>query len=194
MAMSFFVTSLGVGDGGNLGGLEGADAVCTELAGAVDPTLGARTWRAYLGTSGVDARDRIGQGPWRNVNLVVVANDVEELHLQEAGEALDSTWPPMDTTIALDENGEPLENEVHDVLTGSNADGTVLADATCADWTSSSADDQGQVGHSNRSGGGRPPYFNSTHAVGCAEGSDNYESGSVTQGGGRGSLYCFRVD
>lgn len=194
MSMSFFVTSRGMGGGGNLGGLEGADAFCGELAAAVDPALGAATWRAYLSTSTVDARDRIGEGPWRNLDLVIVANDVEELHQQEAGEALDATWPPMDTSIALDENGVALENEVHDVLTGSNPDGTALSDATCADWTSNSADDQGQVGHTNRVGGGRPPYFNSTHAVGCAEGTENYQDGTVTQGGGRGSFYCFRVD
>jgi hypothetical protein len=67
-------------------------------------------------------------------------------------------------------------------------------ESTCADWTSNSADDQGQVGHTNRTGGGRPPYFNSTHAVGCAESSENYVDGTVTQGGGRGSVYCFRVN
>jgi hypothetical protein len=194
MSMSFFVTSSGLGDGGNLGGLDGADAFCTSLATAAEPALAAKTWRAYLSTDMVDARDRIGSGPWRNANLEIVANSVDELHAQEAGEALDATWPPADLSVALDENGEEVVNDVHDVLTGSLVDGTVATGLTCDNWTSNSADASAQVGHSNRDGGGRPPYFNATHEVGCAEGEQNRESGTVTQGGGRGSIYCFASD
>ena len=192
--MNFFVTSKGMPTGGDLGGLEGADAFCKTLATAVSAELGAKTWRAYLSTSTVDARDRIGTGPWRNQAGVVIANNLAELHAQEAGEALDDTWPPADLTIALDETGEQLENSVHDILTGSTVDGTLLADNTCEDWTSDSENDTAGVGHSNRDGGGRPPYFNATHTVGCAPFTDNYESGTVSQGGGRGSLYCFALE
>jgi hypothetical protein len=186
--MSFFVTSRGMEGGGNLGGLLGADAFCQELAEAVG--FGHKTWVAYLSTSEVDARDRIGAGPWRNQQGVVIADNVEALHDQVAGGALDATWPPADLSIALDENGDEVQNEEHDILTGSLEDGT-LASATCQDWTSDSADDVAQVGHSNRDGGGRPPSFSTTHEVGCAPGEQNYQSGTVTSGGGRGSLYCF---
>lgn len=191
--MTFFVTSIGMPGGGNLGGLEGADTFCLDLATAADPTLASRTWRAYLSTEDVDARDRIGTGSWLNADLDVVANDVEELHQQEPGEALDETWPPADLSIALDENGDEVSNDVHDILTGTLPDGT-KATAHCNDWTSNSSDDVGQVGHSNRDGGGRPPYFNATHEVGCAPSEQNRQSGTVTAGGGRGSLYCFAAD
>jgi hypothetical protein len=193
--MNFFVTSEGWDDGGNFGSLEAADAFCDELATAVSAELGEKTWRAYLSTSTVNARDRIGTGPWRNQAGDIIANNLEDLHAQEEGEALDETWPPGDLGIALDETGGELENSVHDILTGTQADGTVAAGATCNDWTSNSADDVGQVGHSNRTGGGRPPYFNATHEVGCAPATSmNYEAGTVTQGGGRGSIYCFAVE
>jgi hypothetical protein len=191
--MSFFVTSKGTSKGGNLGSLEAADAFCKELATAVSSTLGQKTWRAYLSTSNVDARDRIGTGPWRNQAGVVVANDLAELHQQEQGQALDATWPPGDLTIALDETGGQVPNDVHDILTGTNADGTKNS-ATCNDWTSESSSATAQVGHSNRTGGGRPPYFNATHTVGCAPSATNRAQGTVTSGGGRGSLYCFALE
>ncbi len=189
-SMSFFVTSVGGPDGGNLGGLEGADAFCTELATAVSAELGAKPWRAYLSTSEVNARDRIGLGPWRNANGDIVANDVEELHDQDDG-ALDATWPPADLSIALTELGDEVENSEHDMLTGSLVDGTWDEGLDCQGWTSNSADEQASVGHSNRDGGGRPPYFNATHQVGCAPTEGNYEQGTVSSGGGRGSFYCF---
>ncbi len=192
--MNFFVTSKGMPTGGNLDGLDGADAFCKTLATAVSATLGDKTWRAYLSTSTVDARERIGTGPWRNQAGVVIANNLEDLHEQEAGEALDDTWPPADLGIALDETGEELANSVHDILTGSNADGTLFEDNTCDDWTSDSEDETAGVGHSNRTGGGRPPYFNATHTVGCAPFTANYASGTVSQGGGRGSIYCFALE
>ncbi|HEY3498093.1 MAG TPA: hypothetical protein VGK73_25515 [Polyangiaceae bacterium] len=193
--MNFFVTSKGMPNGGNLGSVEDADDFCKELATAVSAELGAKTWRAYLSTSSEDARDRIGTGPWRNQAGVVIAENLEDLHAQEAGEALDDTWPPGDTGIALDETGGELENAVHDILTGSNADGTVSEGNTCNDWTSQSEEDTAGVGHSNRSGGGRPPYFNATHTVGCGPlTSMNYEMGTVSSGGGRGSFYCFALE
>lgn len=192
-SMSFFVTSTGVEEGGNFGGLEGADAFCTQLAAAVSESLGNRIWRAYLSTSTVNARDRIGNGPWRNANGVVVANDVAALHAQEPGQALDRTWPPADLAIALTESGEQVPNSIHDILTGSLPDGTVDANRHCNDWTSSEATDEASVGHSNRDGGGRPPYFNATHQVGCAPSTTNYDDGTVTAGGGQGSIYCFAL-
>jgi hypothetical protein len=189
--MSFFVTSDGIGDGGNLGGLAGADAFCTELAVAASPTFARRTWHAYLSTADVDARARIGSGPWRNQAGVIIANDLTQLHDQGAGGALDDTWPAADLTIPLDELGEQVPNNVHDILTGSQADGTLDPGLTCDDWTSNVADAAVlvRVGHSNRTGGGQPPSFSTTHTVGCSQaGTPN-----ITQGGGRGSLYCFAV-
>jgi len=192
--MNFFVTSEGWSGGGKFDSIGAADAFCDMLATAVSADLGAKTWRAYMSTSTEDARDRIGTGPWRNQAGVVIAENLDDLHAQEAGEALDDTWPPMDTSIALDETGGELPNDVHDILTGTQADGTVAAGATCNDWTSDSEDDTAQVGHSNRSGGGRPPYFNATHTVGCAPSEMNRVSGTVTSGGGRGSIYCFALE
>jgi hypothetical protein len=189
--MTFFVTSDGLGDGGNLGGLDGADEFCTELAIAADADFGRRTWHAYLSTADVDARDRIGTGPWRNQEGIIIANDLAQLHDQDMGGALDSTWPPGNPAIALDEQGNPVMNNVHDILTGTLADGTADAANTCADWTSNVSDAaiQAGVGHSNRTGGGRPPSFSTAHTVGCSQ--DGAEN--ITQGGGRGSLYCFAV-
>jgi hypothetical protein len=192
--MNFFVTSKGMPAGGNLGSLEDADAFCKMLATDVSEGLGAKTWRAYLSTTTVDARDRIGAGPWRNQAGVVIANNIEDLHAQEPGEALDDTWPPADLEIALTETGEQVMNSVHDILTGSNADGTLFEDNNCNDWTSDSDMDTAGVGHSNRDGGGRPPSFNATHTVGCAPFTSNYEDGTVSSGGGRGSLYCFALE
>jgi hypothetical protein len=201
-AMSFFVTSRGPGHGGDLGGLSGADAFCQSLAAGVSSALGARTWRAYLSTSTAAARDRIGAGPWRNAAGTIIAANLAVLHDQLAPDggpaaALDASWPIGDTGIALDENGAqvPQSPLVHDILTGSNADGTVAAGATCGDWTSQATTDTAEVGHSNRTGGGRPPSWNAAHTVGCAEptaGMD-FQQGTVSQGGGRGSLYCFAL-
>jgi hypothetical protein len=192
--MNFFVTSRGNGKGGNLGGLDGADAFCDELATAVSTELGAKTWRAYLSTATVNARDRIGTGPWRNQAGVIIANNIAELHDQEEGQTLDTTWPVGDLSIALDETGAEVVNDVHDILTGTAVGGTLEAGQTCDDWTSESMTATGQVGHSNRTGGGRPPYFNATHTVGCAPSAMNRVQGTVTSGGGRGSIYCFALE
>jgi hypothetical protein len=188
--MNFFVTSRGNGKGGNLGGLDGADAFCDELATAVSTELGAKTWRAYLSTATVNARDRIGTGPWRNQAGVIIANNVAELHDQEEGQTLDTTWPVGDLSIALDETGAQVVNDVHDILTGTAVGGTVVTGQTCDDSMTAT----GQVGHSNRTGVGRPPYFNATHTVGCAPSATNRVQGTVTSGGGRGSIYCFALE
>lgn len=194
-SMSFFVTSRGGPDGGNFGGLEGADALCTTLAAAVSPELGAKTWRAYLSTSTVDARDRIGTGPWRNAAGVIIANDVDQLVDQGPGGqggSLDATWPLNDATIALTETGEQIPNNVHDIITGTNLDGT-SSGATCNDWTSTEG--TATNGHSNRAGGGmNPPSWSSAHTVGCAPTTGNFQQGTVSSGGGRGSIYCFAAD
>jgi len=198
--MTFFVTSTGMGDGGNLGGLEGADAFCAELATAVDPDFARRTWVAYLSTSTVDAVDRIGTGPWRNADNVIIANTVAQLHdpaNAQPGGPLDDTWPIGDPSVPLDETGAEVPSggggaNVHDILTGTLADGSVSAGATCEDWTSG-ADDPGinaQIGHSNRTGlAGQDQLWNTVHTVGCSQSGSN----NVTQGGGRGSFYCFAV-
>ncbi len=194
--MSFFVTSRGPGNGGNLAGLDGADAFCKMLATAVSADLGAKTWHAYLSTAAVNAKDRIGTGPWRNAAGVIIANNLTDLHDQiAANAALNATWPPMSTAIALDEHGAPVPTTplVHDILTGSNTDGTVMTGATCKDWTSQSTADTAEVGHSNRAGGGRPPSWNAAHTVGCGPFTSNNQTGTVSSGGGRGSIYCFAV-
>lgn len=197
--MSFFVTSRGAGNGGDFGGLQGADQFCTTLAAAVSPALGAKTWRAYLSTSTVNARDRIGTGPWVNAAGVVIGTSVAQIHDQAANGAAQQTWPLNDPTIALDERGNqvPLQpNLVHDILTGSTAAGTVSAVGTCNDWTQNTG--MTVNGHSNRAGqansGGVASSWNFAHATGCAEPTQNFQQGTVSQGGGRGSIYCFAID
>jgi hypothetical protein len=180
MGLSFFVTSVGSGDaGGDLGGLEGADAMCQALADAVGE--GARTWQAYLSTSTVDARDRIGEGPWYNAAGEMIAADVEALHTDGLSNG--------DPQHALDENGETVPGQEHDILTGSQEDGTLLADATCDDWTSNGGGDVAQVGHSDIPMNPMfSPSWNSAHDTpGC--GPDDLE-----QTGGAGRLYCFAID
>ena len=188
--MSFFVTSRGMGNGGNLNGLTGADAFCTQLATAVSPALGAKTRRAYLSTSTVNAADRIGPGPWRNAAGVVVADTVAQLHDPAL---LESTWPMGDASIALDETGAqvPSNPVTHDILTGTNPDGTAATNH-CSNWTATTG--MAQNGHSNRSGGGAmPTSWNAAHTVGCGEPTMNFMSGTVSSGGGRGSFYCFAL-
>lgn len=193
--MTFFVTSTGMGDGGNLGGLAGADAFCEQLAVAQSADFGRRTWHAYLSTSTVNAIDRIGNGPWRNADGVIVANSSAQLHdpaNAAPGGPLDATWPINDFSIPLDETGAQVPQNVHDILTGTLLDGTVAADETCEDWTSNVADQANlaRIGHSNRTGlAGQRQLWQDVHTVGCSQnGTPN-----VTQGGGRGSLYCFAV-
>jgi hypothetical protein len=182
--MSFFITSRGRGFGGNLGGLAGADALCRERAVAVG--RGDRLWRAYLSAPAsaeapaVHARDRIGRGPWVNALGIRIAAGVEELH----GEAVNLT---RDT--ALTEAGAQVASTRHDILTGSNPDGTLFTkgDATCRGWTSHD-DGRAMLGHHNRSGGGQGDSWNSAHlSRGCS-------LAALRASLGDGLLYCFAVD
>src|SRR6186713_2904234 len=164
--MSFFVTSAGSGNGANLGGLAGADKICQTLAASAG--AGNRTWRAYLsaaaaaGQPAVNARDRIGKGPWMNAKGVVVAKSVADLH---------SDANSLGGETSLTEKGTPVAGNQHDILTGSQADGTLQpGDAPCGNWTS--ADTGGaMVGHHNKQGGGAAPNsWNSAHSSkGCSQ-------------------------
>ncbi len=186
--VGFFVTSQ-TSPTGNLGGLAGADATCQRLAAAAGH--GARTWRAYLsverGANGqaAHARDRIGVGPWYNAGLALVANNVTELHaragdaallVDERGQRVNGQW-----------TGSPAPNQ-HDILTGSNADGTVVGGLTCSDWTSDSTGVSAQVGHSdgfgpNQSTAGALASWNSAHTMqNCSD---------TAPRGGAGRFYCF---
>lgn len=174
-AMSFFVTSVNPGSGGDLGGLEGADAHCTALAEAAGVT--GRTWAAYLSTSEVDARDRIGAGPWVNAAGVEIAADLASLHGDNniSGET------------AVDETGAAIE--LHDILTGSTPEGT-SAEQTCEDWTAS-GEGAAIVGHHNRTGlddSDAAKSWNSSHpSRGCS-------TEGLLASRGAGLFYCFAVD
>jgi hypothetical protein len=194
--MSFFITSIGIGKGGDLGGLAGADVHCQQLATAAG--AGAKTWHAYLSTQprrgvpAVNARDRIGYGPWYNAKGQPISDNLAELHgdsllLAERGSNLFKQ-------SALTEQGKLINGagdtpNTHDMLTGSQPDGRAYsdnADHTCNNWTSSGAG-SAQVGHSDRTGGGNTSW-NSAHATrGCSQ------QGLVSTGGA-GLLYCFAVN
>jgi hypothetical protein len=187
--MNFFITSVGSGRGADLGGVSGADAHCRELAAAVG--AGDRTWHAYLSTNatasqpGANARDRIGAGPWFNAKGVQVATDLANLHAAMNG---------LGKTGSLDERGEIVNGRGdtpnrHDILTGSQLDGTAFMDAadhTCSNWTSSAATGVAQLGHFDKQGGGdNPTSWNSAHpSRGCSQ-----ENLRAT--GGDGLFYCF---
>jgi hypothetical protein len=183
--MSFFVTSTRTGDGGNLGGLEGADAHCRTLAAAAGSPK--REWYAYLsaaadgGRPGVNARDRIGQGPWFNAKGVRVAATLNDLHGPGNG---------LGGRTSLDEHGNFVLSHVHDILTGSNPDGTLAdGDSTCQNWTSTEG--KAMVGHSNKVGGiggERARSWNSAHlSAGCS-------MASLQKLGSGALLYCFSRD
>ena len=182
--MTFFITSVGSGNGADLGGLEGADRQCQALATAVG--AGDKTWRAYLSTTGaggVNARDRIGSGPWSNFNGVTVADSIDQLHGDN-----NLTKETILTEKGDVSNGRGDDPNMHDILTGSGLDGTVQAaegDTTCGNWTSS-GDGNALVGHHDRQGGGaNPTSWNSAHASsGCSQ-----ENLQAT--GGNGFFYCF---
>ena len=183
-AMSFFVTSTGRGFGGNLGGLAGADAICVQRATATG--RGDRRWRAYLSAPpsadapAVHARDRIGRGPWVNAQGVQIAASVEDLHSDRVN---------LTRETALTEKGAMVAPTRHDILTGSNPDGTLVitGDATCHGWTSL-ADGRAMLGHHNRSGGGRGDSWNSAHlSRGCSQ-------AALRASLGDGLLYCFAAD
>ncbi len=193
--MSFFVTSVGPGKGGDLGGLEGADRHCQSLAQGAG--AGHRAWRAYLSTQApslnnpgyVNARDRIGTGPWQNAQGVVVARSVEDLH---------SGGNKINKDTALDEKGRPVNGRgatpnKHDILTGTRSDGTAFPgapfpDMTCGNWTRSSADGAAMTGHHDRAGpidNAWAVSWNSAHpTLGCSQ-------ERVRPTGGDGLFYCF---
>jgi len=181
--LSFFITSSGPGDGANLGGLAGADAHCQRLASAAG--AGSRTWHAYLSTSGegaIDARDRIGSGPWVNAEGVTVAENLAQLHGEN-----NLTKQTVLTEKADIVNGRGDSPNRHDILTGSALDGT-SAGQTCDNWTSN-GEGSALVGHHDRTGGGaNPTSWNSAHGSrGCSQ--------SNLQGtGGDGLFYCFAID
>jgi hypothetical protein len=192
--MTFFLTSVGPGNGADLGGLSGADGHCQQLAEAVG--AGDRTWRAYLSTQAsggepaANARERIGQGPWQNAEGVVIAQDLAELH--------DDNNLNKDT--ALSERGEVVNGRGdtpnrHDILTGSQPDGTAFAEAedrTCGNWTDSGADGAAMVGHHDRQGlrdDAASKSWNSSHPSrgGCSQ-------EALRGTGGDGLFYCFAAD
>ena len=193
--MSFFVSSVGSGKGGDLGGLAGADALCQRLAATGG--AGGKTWRAYLSVSpafasatasavpGIHARDRIGTGPWFNSKGDLIARDLAHLH----------NGNNINKATALDERGNPIKGRVdtpneHDILTGSRADGTAFApqtDTTCGAWTKS-GEGSAVVGHHDRVGPNAENWatsWNFSHqSVGCSQ-------EALVRTGGAGKLYCF---
>jgi hypothetical protein len=184
--LGFFITSVGVGDGANLGGISGADAHCQKLASAVG--AGNRTWRAYLsGTENgkpVNARDRIGPGPWFNAKGVQIAANVAELHSEAAKTGKEGSLNEKGEMV----NGRGDTPNTHDMLTGSQLDGTAFSDAadhTCNNWTSNNTG-SAQLGHHDRQGGGtNPTSWNSAHpSKGCSQ-------PSLVGTGGAGLFYCF---
>jgi hypothetical protein len=195
--MSFFVTSVGLGSGANLGGLAGADKHCQTLAAAAG--AGGKTWHAYLSVSAsggqatVNARDRIGSGPWYNVKGARIAQGLADLH----GDTLDLAQRGNNLTkvTALTEKGTPVNGvgdtpNQHDILTGSTLDGRAFtdgADHTCSNWTSNATTGSAQLGHSDRMGGGATSW-NSIHASrGCSQ-------ENLVSTGGAGLLYCFATN
>ena len=182
--MSFFVTSSGSGDGANLGGLAGADAHCQQLAEAAGST--GKTWRAYLSGAGENARDRISAGPWVNAKGDTIAQDVASLH-SDANNITKQT--------ALTETGEMVKGRgddpnQHDILTGSNADGTLAADMTCSDWTSN-GEGSAMLGHADRMGldeSAEAKSWNASHpSRGCSQ-------DALIGTGGNGYFYCFAAN
>ncbi len=189
--MSFFIVSSGPGNGADLGGLAGADARCQMLARAVGG--GERTWRAYLsatasgGQAAVNARDRIGSGPWFNAKGVQVARDVDDLHSDNNNLTKETQLNEYGQMV----NGRGDSPNRHDVLTGAQLDGTAFSgsdDTTCGNWTSH-GEGSAQVGHHDRTGGGKnPTSWNSAHGSrGC--GQENLQGT-----GGDGLYYCFAVE
>ena len=192
----FFVTSTGIGNGGNLGGLAGADNQCQTLAQAAG--AGAKTWRAYLSTQAADgkpainAKDRIGAGPWKNAKGVVIAKDVAELHGANN----------LTKQTALSEKGDVINGRGdtpnrHDILTGSQPDGTAFAgadDRTCKNWTSS-VQGAAMVGHADRTGLNEEPPAKSWNMSHPSRGPDGgCSQADLKSTGGDGLLYCFAAN
>jgi hypothetical protein len=192
--MGFFITSAGPGDGANLGGLAGADAHCQRLAQGAG--AGARSWRAYLSTTAaggqapVNARDRIGNGPWHNAKGVLIAWNVADLHgdLQRDRNSINKEF-------ALNEQGLPVNGRgdtpnQHDILTGSDSHGRAMvgsaATTTCNNWTSNAAG-SAIVGHHDRSGGGNSSWNAAHSSRGCSQ-------SDLVGTGGAGLFYCFAAN
>jgi len=191
--MSFFITGTSIGDGGNLGGLKGADAFCQKLGTAAG--RGSAEWHAYLSTQGpgaVNARDRIGQGPWYNAHGDLISADLAQLH----GDTLEQAQigNPLGKVFTLTETGERVNGSGdkpnrHDVLTGSHSDGRAYAaadgDHTCHNWTSD-GDGAAQLGHADKQGGGNASWNSAHISKGCSQ-------AALVSTGGEGKLYCFAV-
>ena len=194
---SFFITSVGSGKGADLGGLEGADRHCQQLAQAAG--AGSRTWRAYLSTQAVggavavNARDRVGKGPWQNSKGEVIAKSVDDLHGLKNN---------ISKQTALSEKGEPINGRgdqpnMHDILTGSQPDGTAFPpgeDRTCGNWTSSGAG-AAMVGHHDRMGLNDLPPAKSWNSSHPSRGEGGGCSQAALRGtGGAGLFYCFAAN
>jgi hypothetical protein len=189
--ISFFITSAGPGKGGDLGGIAGADQLCQLLGGAAG--AGTKTWKAYLSTQGpgaVNARDRIGKGPWKNAKGLIIANDLAELHGSKNN---------INKQTGLTEKGEPVNGRgdtpnMHDILTGSQPDGTAFAageDRTCGNWTKS-GQGSAMVGHHDRQGlrdDDASKSWNSSHPSRGPDGGCSQNDLKST--GGNGLFYCF---
>lgn len=182
--MTFFITSAGPGKGADFGGLKGADAHCQSLAKSAG--AGNRQWRAYLSTNEINARDRIGKGPWKNAKGEVIAKDLDDLHKN----------PRIDKQHGLDEKGQPVNGRGdspnrHDILTGSTPEGRAITDKdmTCGNWTKS-GEGSAMVGHHDRVGlrdDDASKSWNSSHpSRGCGQ-------DALRSSGGDGLLYCFAV-
>ena len=190
--MSFFITSAGNGQGGNLGGLAGADAHCQKLAAAAG--AGDKTWHAYLSTQGagaVNARDRIGKGPWYNAKGTVIANNVDDLHGDGERDRIN-----LNARNGLTETGDMITGSgqpgnKHDILTGSDSHGRAFPagdDKTCSNWTNGSGTSgSAQIGHFDRLGGNNTSWNMAHTTRGCSV-------ESMTPAGGAGLLYCFVVN
>jgi len=190
-AMTFFITSAGPGKGADLGGLDGADRHCQALAQAAG--AGGKTWRAYLSTQGanaVNAKDRIGRGPWQNAKGAVVAKDVADLH---------GASNNLNKDTALSEKGEVINGRGdtpnrHDILTGSQSDGTTFTgadDRTCGNWTKSAAG-AAMVGHHDRQGLNTSPPMLSWNSSHPSRGPDGgCSQADLKSTGGDGLFYCF---
>ena len=184
--MSFFITSAGPGNGADLGGLEGADRHCQELAEMAG--RGSVTWRAYLSTTGpggVNARDRIGEGPWYNASGEMVARNVADLHSDVQRDRNNIT-----KTSAVNEKGEMVNGRGdspnrHDILTGSLSDGRA-AEQTCDNWTNS-GEGNAMIGHHDRTGGGNTSWNSAHQTRACSQ-------EALVRTGGAGLFYCFAVN
>jgi hypothetical protein len=194
--MSFFITSVGKGDGGNLGGLAGADAHCAQLAAASGTaTVQGRAWRAYL--SGltpegkpIHARERIGAGPWHNAKGAMIAANVADLHGDIVRDRNQINKMNAITEKGIPVNGAGDTPNVHDILTGSDSEGRALpgtADWSCNNWMSNAATGSAMVGHHDRTGGGSTSWNAAHMSRGCGQ-------QNLVSTGGAGLLYCFAAN